>query len=609
MRRVKFASRLLSLLFVVMFFTAAVISRSLGVYALSPEQKRVIDGGSLHFDVGCSGISADGNGLYVLGDSLTVGMKEEGMLQEKLREKDWDPVTIQGNNGFNIEDSIPKVEEDEQLIADANTVLVGLGTNIEENYGDRVTELVELIKEYNPEAEIMWINIFVRSQAFIDAGFAGNAALNRTLNEKSEELEFTVIDWHAEVSENRSEYPFIGDGVHHTPEGYAARAQFIADASVGEVGEESEDDEDRETQAGRASEGCECSASATGGGGGGVVDPGFSLGTEPQERRSALMQALITDYGLTPEQAAGPVGNFMAESGGEHLPPDVNQGDTTGAPPDLGTDGGYGWAQWSYGRKPAFINYAVANGYMASNSVKATDAANYAWLKEELNTGYAVTIEELKKQSSPEDAAVSFEATFEKAGRPVLDKRMAGARKAFDEFSGGASSSCGAAGAGCVDDFCYPLLTNKSVVTNASSAHITCTDASRGCHPYIAYDILVPAGTEVASSMDGVVNNVDEDRCPGRFVSIFNETINQTFSYMHLDFNDHVADETPVTKGQRIGIVGPAPNGCGVEHLHFDSVDGTTRVGCSRNDCPPENQAFFNDLSPQLTETFELLAE
>lgn len=605
MRKVKFFSRLLSLLLIVVFFAATVISRSLGVYALSPEQKRVIDGNSLHFDVGCSGISADGNGLYVLGDSLTVGMKEEGMLQEKLREKDWDPVTIQGNNGFNIEDSIPKVEEDEQLIADANTVLVGLGTNIEENYGDRVTELVELIKEYNPEAEIMWINIFVRSQAFIDAGFAGNAALNRTLNEKSEELEFTVIDWHAEVSENRSEYPFIGDGVHHTPEGYAARAQFIADASVGEAGEESEEDEDRETQAGRASEGCECSASATGGGGGGVVDPGFSLGTEPQERRSALMQALITDYGLTPEQAAGPVGNFMAESGGAHLPPDVNEG---GAPGPPAFSGGYGWAQWTGGRQTTFIDFAVAEGYMASRTVNATDAANYAYFKKELNEGYQDTITQLKTMTTPEDAAVSFEATFERAGIPRLEARKANARQAFDEFGGGGSSgSCGAAGAGCVNDFCFPLLTQKSVIENPGMFNNNTTD--QGGHPYIAYDILVPPSTEVASSMDGTVVNIGEDRCPGRYISIFNEAINQTFSYMHLDFNDHVADETPVTKGQRIGIVGPAPNGCGTPHLHIDSVDGGVRVGCSRLSCSSANQALFNDIGPQLFETFQLLAE
>src|SRR5690606_1326464 len=63
------------------------------------------------------------------------------------------------------------------------------------------------------------------------------------------------------------------------------------------------------------------------------VDQGFSLGTDPQERRVNLVRALMNDFGLTAEQASGIVGNFMAESGGHHLPPDINEGTRSGAPP------------------------------------------------------------------------------------------------------------------------------------------------------------------------------------------------------------------------------------------------------------------------------------
>jgi hypothetical protein len=77
---------------------------------------------------------------------------------------------------------------------------------------------------------------------------------------------------------------------------------------------------------------------------GGTVDKGFSLGSTDRERRVNLGKALMNDYGLTTAQAAGIVGNFMQESGGANLPPNINEGGTAG-PPRF--SGGYGWAQWT----------------------------------------------------------------------------------------------------------------------------------------------------------------------------------------------------------------------------------------------------------------------
>lgn len=196
-----------------------------------------------------------------------------------------------------------------------------------------------------------------------------------------------------------------------------------------------------------------------------TVGKSFSLGplTDSVGRRVNLMKALMADFHLSAEQAAGPVGNFMAESGGINLPPDINEGDHEGAPPKF--SGGYGWAQWTGPRQVSFIDFATdpAQGYMASRDEHANDAANYAWLKQELATYQAVTITELLKQSTPEDAAVSYEHTFERAGKPVLDKRKANARQAFEEFIGNkvtqggtatgtaVSTSCGQTGGGVVD--------------------------------------------------------------------------------------------------------------------------------------------------------------
>jgi hypothetical protein len=171
----------------------------------------------------------------------------------------------------------------------------------------------------------------------------------------------------------------------------------------------------------------------------------------------------MADFGLSAEQASGAVGNFMAESGGINLPPDINEGEHEGAPPKF--SGGYGWAQWTGPRQVAFIDYVTApeQGFMASKTDHANDAANYAWLKKELSESQKVTIDALKGASTPEDAAVAFEAAFERAGKPVLDKRKSNARQVYEESLGNSvtqggtatgtsvSTSCGQTGGGLAD--------------------------------------------------------------------------------------------------------------------------------------------------------------
>ncbi len=359
---------------------------------------------------------------------------------------------------------------------------------------------------------------------------------------------------------------------------------------------------------------------SSGGGSGGpanlAVGKDFSLGTDPKERRVNLMKALMADYGLTAEQAAGPVGNFMYESGGAHLPPDVNEGETQGAPPKF--RGGYGWAQWTGGRQRALINFAVSSGYMGSDRERATDAADYAYLKKELNESYQRTVTELKKQSTPEDAAVSFEDTFENAGKPNLTQRKANARQAFSEFGGGASgdaaptgttnSSCSSsAGATIVGQYAFPLKTAKSGIKNRSM--FSGGTASRSGHPYIAYDILVEPNVPVVAFLSGTVTRISEDKCPGRFISVYNQESNLTVSYLHLDFTNHVPLGTQVQAGQQIGLVGASRNGCGTPHLHIDAATGNSRPGCKRESCPTANQALFVDIGPQLYETYQALPE
>jgi murein DD-endopeptidase MepM/ murein hydrolase activator NlpD len=345
------------------------------------------------------------------------------------------------------------------------------------------------------------------------------------------------------------------------------------------------------------------------------VDKGFSLGTDAKERRVNLVKALMRDYQLSGEQGSGIVGNFMHESGGQHVPPDVNEGGKPGPP---AFHGGYGWAQWTASRQTAFIDFAVANGYMASRTVNATDAADYSWLKNELNTGYKSTIIQIKTKGTPEDAAISFEATFEHAGVPALANRTKFARQVFGELTGnttgggtptsptgGTGAPCGGSGGGgIVGANAFPLVPNKRVVTNPGMFHNGTAD--RGGHPYTAFDILANQGSEVVAFMAGRVTAVSTDRCPGRYVEIHDDAQDISVAYMHMNMAGNVQVGQTVAPGQHVGVVGPPPNGCGTMHLHIDASHGS-RPGCSRLNCPAANASKFIDIGPQLFTTFQAL--
>lgn len=349
-----------------------------------------------------------------------------------------------------------------------------------------------------------------------------------------------------------------------------------------------------------------------------TVDKGFSLGTDDKERRVNLMKALMADFQLTPEQAAGIVGNFMWESGGKNLPPDVNQGKGPGPPL---FSGGYGWAQWTGSRQVTFIDFAIAGGYMGSKSEHATDAANYAYLKNELTTTYKSTIPELKKFNTTDETTASFEATFEAAGKPAIANRQAFAREVLAEYNGGGAggstgstgatsgSACSTGGAAIVGDVAFPLKTTKSVVSAKNPGMFHDGNTEKGGHPYTAFDILADPGTEVVAFMSGTVTLLTTDKCPGQMISIYNEQSDLTISYLHMDFGNHVNVGDTVTPGQHVGMVGPPANGCGIPHLHIDAAQGKTRPGCARENCPPANASKFVDIGPQLFTTYEALPE
>jgi murein DD-endopeptidase MepM/ murein hydrolase activator NlpD len=343
---------------------------------------------------------------------------------------------------------------------------------------------------------------------------------------------------------------------------------------------------------------------------GGTTANDFSLGTSAEERQANLIAALMGDYNLKDFQAAGIVGNFMLESGGADLPPDINEGGVKG-PPKF--KGGYGWPQWTGPRQKTFINFAVSNGYMSSNTVNATDAANYAYFKHEIETAEKRAIPALLKTTTVEQATESFMKTYERPGVPALSERQANARTALQNSGGtyegeSINEACvgGSSSSGIVGNVAFPLAGNKSVVKNPGMFKNGDTD--QGGHPYTAYDILASPGTEVRSFMPGVVVSRFTDKCPGNAVSIYNKESNLTISYLHLG-PITVAKNQQVNLNQPIGNVGSARQGCGVAHLHIDAVRGDRRVGCKRESCPPSNAKLFVNIGKELYDTYQSLPE
>lgn len=217
-----------------LLFTGTILVLSPLVYALPEKQRRIIASGALYYDVNYECGTGEGNkGVYILGDSLTAGMEDDGELATKLDGKGWDPVTIQANPGFSVGDSIPKLEEDRNAIAESSAVVIGLGTNRGEDFEAELTELINKINEIASTTTIYWTNVYTAPGAFVDGGDAENDRINNIIETRSSEMGFQVIDWQAEATANPDQYPFLEDGVHHPPEGSLQKAQFIAD-SVGE---------------------------------------------------------------------------------------------------------------------------------------------------------------------------------------------------------------------------------------------------------------------------------------------------------------------------------------------------------------------------------------
>ncbi len=111
-----------------------------------------------------------------------------------------------------------------------------------------------------------------------------------------------------------------------------------------------------------------------------------------EQRGGWVVNRLAADLGLSPEQAAGVVGNLGYESVQFTKLQEIS-------PTVPGSAGGYGWAQWTASRRRLFSAWCSTH-----NLDPASDEANYGFLIEELTGSYKAFTAKLKQCATIADA-------------------------------------------------------------------------------------------------------------------------------------------------------------------------------------------------------------
>lgn len=230
----------------------------------------------------------------------------------------------------------------------------------------------------------------------------------------------------------------LAKGVDTSPVGHWSQGLArVADAAAGSV---------RRGRLGRA-EAANAEASQariaemlSGMGGGGSGFPGASAPTagyasgrvaqahgDFDTKAASIIPRLAADLNLSPEQAAGIVGQLGHESEGLQA---INERN----PLVPGSRGGFGWAQWTGPRRRQFEQFAQSQGLDPSS-----DEANYAFLLNELqNTPEGAVLADLRQAPDAQTAGRVFTDKFLRPGIPGYGSRSKWTDRALMAYQGAA---------------------------------------------------------------------------------------------------------------------------------------------------------------------------
>lgn len=182
-----------------------------------------------------------------------------------------------------------------------------------------------------------------------------------------------------------------------------------------------------------------------------VTAPIAPTGGGGQNQNLVNIYGYLLAKGLSPEQAAGGVGNISQESGGD---PTIIQGGKHSKDPSAAGGGGWGIIQWTPGKKViGLASQAGASGPIYELSTQE----DIVWwhVNDTTPTGARHFINTYKKITDVTKATESWEKNMEAAGVPNMPARIKAAKLALSTYPRTPSqvtSSCGDSGSGVTGD-------------------------------------------------------------------------------------------------------------------------------------------------------------
>lgn len=209
-------------------------------------------------DSGCATTTTSGgtgSQLYVIGDSLTVGMNSERLKNQSLgavlEANGWrstinaqgcrplynnqNPSGFEGNGSGcprgTITSAFNELPKDTSAISTATKIVIALGTNRYEadaaQFETKANEYIGEIRKLNPNIanNIYWVNLYTKGGS------------NESINQRSAIIDKVVkaqniqlIDYHSAGTDERTYSFAAGDSTHLDDNGYINKAKLIADA-------------------------------------------------------------------------------------------------------------------------------------------------------------------------------------------------------------------------------------------------------------------------------------------------------------------------------------------------------------------------------------------
>lgn len=394
---------------------------------------------------------------WFMGDSLTYGLKDFGGLEEKLTAKGFTPnrvndrggraITSPGGGGPGQEagTGLETVSNDADFIKGSKNIVIALGTNdanianatkdqVVASFSKNQQDLIDKLKALplQPDAKIFWVDV-----AAVGVNKAGAEAVNTVIYDKAQSLGYTPISQFKFVWGKDQDPKSIAskslpdpngllssDGIHYAGGSkYQEYATFLVDQLATGGGSTA-------TAAANTSSGCQCPSGSTGSTtilqGGDNIEKAFNF---------------FVANGLTPLQAAGIVGNLMAES---NVDPTADN-DING--------GHHGIAQWDQnpgGRYANLVKFAQDKGVSNPDELGIQLEFLLFEMPNQKATRGKYTgknfLEASQGLTTPTENALAFEQTFERSNNEGISIRTTNAESVFASFGSNSPTPGGTTG-------------------------------------------------------------------------------------------------------------------------------------------------------------------